>query len=458
MLAAAAILLAACDTTVTNPGPVPDEDLNTPLAYDAIVTGGRLALARAYGSDAGFGGTIAYWGAALSFEINPAGSTGSFGIPTVIQAGTMTPELSNAEWSAANLARFVAEDAIRRFDAIAAADPDAAATPRQRSEAKLYAGYAHRLLGETFCGAVLPFDNPDGSVSPGDSTAHTDYFLRAEQHFTDAIQIAAGVTPDTVRERIIRAAQAARASVRLDLAAWGVGGTTMWDDAAADAAAIPDTFAFRLPFSAQDQNQYNYIYWARGDSPYRAHTQWSTYFEGYYRATRAAGTPDVRAAWDSTDLLGDAAVARFGGQVPFWPEAKHDARNSPINLSSGWEMRLVEAERQLVAGNPGPAVDLINLRRTDLGLPIYDNGVAIDSAWSILKVERGVELWLEARRLGDLRRWIVNAVPGSYPDGLYRLNTSDPLSPVPLENMTTPTARSLCFPIGQNEHDTNPNL
>ncbi|HXF94831.1 MAG TPA: RagB/SusD family nutrient uptake outer membrane protein [Gemmatimonadales bacterium] len=452
-VAAAAALLAACDTTVTNPGPVPDDDLNNPLAYNAIVTGARLQLARAYGSDAAFGGQIAYWSAVLAFEINPAGSTGSFGIPTLVQAGTITAQLSSGDWTAANLARFVAEDALRRFAANAARDPLLAPTPRQISEVAVWAGYANRLLGETFCGAVLPVTDPDGSLSPGDSTAHTDYFLRAEQHFTSALQTAGTVTPDSVRIRIVNSARAGRASVRLDLASWGVGGTAMWDSAAADAALVPNTFVFRLPFSDQDQNQYNYIYWARAATPYRAHTQWGTFHEGYYRTTR-----DARVAWDSTALLGDAAVAKFGGRVPFWPERKHNARNSPINLSSGWEMRLIEAERALVGGDPATAVNLMNQRRTNLALPTYDNTVSADSAWSLLKFERAVELWLEARRLGDLRRWIVNGVPGSYPDGLYRASIADTLHTTPLENMTTPVARSLCFPIGQNERDTNPNF
>lgn len=458
---AAALLLAACDTSITNPGPVPDDDLNNPLAYNAIVTGARLALARAYGSDATNGGVIAYWGAAVAFEINPAGSTGSFGLPVIIQAGTITPTIANGEWTAANLARFVAEDALRRFATVAAQDPARAATPRQQSEAALYAGYANRLLGENFCGAVLPVVNADGSTSPGDSTAHTDYFLRAEQHFTDAIQLAAGVTPDTTRQRIINAARAGRASARLDLASWGVGGTAKWDEAEADAASITsNTFVFQLPYSEQDQNQYNYIYWARSSTPYRAHTQWGTFFEQYYRTSR-----DPRVRWDTTAQLGDAAVAKFGGHVPWWPEAKHAAKNSPVNLSSGWEMRLIEAERRLVAADVPGAITLMNQRRTNLAQAAYSSvGVSVDSAWALLKLERQLELWLEARRLGDVRRWITNNVPGALRDGHYR-NASGALVSTPVESMTLPIpgtnppqSRSLCFPIGQNEHDTNPNI
>ena len=466
VVAAAAFVMSACDTSVTNPGPVPDDDLNNPLAYNAIVIGARLALARSYGSDAANGGQLAYWSAVLTFEINPAGSTGSFGIPTVVQTGLMTRQLSSDDWESANQARFVAEDALRRF-AANASDPTTVARPIHVAQAALFAGYANRSLGENFCGTILPVENPDGSFSPGDSTPHTDYFLRAEQHLTNAIQVAATAmgSDATLGATVGTAARAGRASVRLDLASWGVTSpgvasvAAQWDSAAADAAAISsNTFAFALPYSDQDQGQYNYIYWASGDSPYRAHTQWGTFYEGYFRTSKAfVAAGDTRVPWDTTALLGDAAVARYGGRVPFWPDRKHRARTSPINLSSGWEMRLVEAERQLVALNAANAVNLMNLRRTDLGLPTYDNTVSVDSAWTLLKTERALELHLEARRLGDLRRWITNAVPGNYRDGLYRVNTTDPLSPTPLENMTTPSPRSLCFPIGQSELDTNPN-
>ena len=32
--------------------------------------------------------------------------------------------------------------------------------------------------------------------------------------------------------------------------------------------------------------------------------------------------------------------------------------------------------------------------------------------WRWMKRERGIELWLEARRLGDRRRWIEEDIPG----------------------------------------------
>ena len=75
-----------------------------------------------------------------------------------------------------------------------------------------------------------------------------------------------------------------------------------------------------------------------------------------------------------------------------------------------------------------------------------------------MKLERALELWLEARRLGDLRRWIANNTPGAYVDGTYRASHPGTLSPTPIETMTAPVARALCFPVGRNERETNPNV
>jgi len=448
LLVAGLLLVVACDTSVTNPGLVPDDALDRPEAWPAIVIGARRALADALGSASGTGGQVLYWGAAVSYEINPAGSTGSFGIPPDVQGGSLGEQTTNADWTSSNQARFVAEAAIRRFRRVM---PDTLfAKSILVAQAYLYAGYANRLLGENFCQSVIPIENPDGSLAPGFLGSHTLYFLRADTAFTNAIAVAtASGKADTATTSLIRAARAGRASVRADLATYG---QASWSDAVTDAALVPDTTTFRVPYSSQNTDQYNYLYWARAATPYRAHTQWGTFFEDYYRTTR-----DPRVPWDSTALTGDAAVGKFGGSVPFWPEAKYTKTTDPVRLSSGWEMRLIEAEAALVAGDTATARAKMNLHRTALALP----GVTFANpteAWTALKTERAIELWLEARRLGDLRRWIDNSVPGTPPDGLYRANTSDVLHATPIETMTSPVARSLCFAVGKNERDTNPNI
>src|SRR3989454_1162534 len=364
--AAVALLVAgACDTSVTNPGLTPDDALDKPEAWPAIVVGARRALSDAIGSSSVTGGQLLYWGATVSFEINPAGSTGSYGIPPDVQVGILNDATSSADWASSNQARFVPEDAVKRFKRVM---PDTLFSKSTLvGQVYLYAGFANRLLGENFCESVIPVENPDGSLAPGSLGSHTLYFLRGDTAFTNAIAIftASGKT-DTQTTNLIRAARAGRASVRADLATYGL---APWTDALADAALVPDTATFQVPYSSASPDQYNYLYWARADQSFRAHTEWGTFYEGYYRTTR-----DPRVRWDTTTgtmkLFGDAAVAKFGG----------------------------------------------------------------------------------------LRRWLVNSGPGSSPDGLYRVSRTDALHTTPIETMTTPVARALCFAVGKNERDTNPNV
>lgn len=444
-LMAAALAASACDTSVTNPGLIPDDALDKPEAWPAIALGARRGLADALGSSSLTGGQLIYWSAAVSFEINPAGSTGSFGIPPDVQGGLLTDGTTNADWLSSNQARYVAEAAVRRFkrvmpDTLFSSSPFVA-------QAYLYAGYANRLLGENFCESVIPVEAPDGSLQPGFLGSHLLYFQRAETAFTNALQVATAAG-QTI---LARAALMGRASVRADLATSGVG---TWADAVADAALVPDTATFSVPYFSQTTDQYNYLYWARAGTPYRAHTQWGTFVENYYRTTR-----DPRVKWDTTTTNGDAGVAKFGGVVPFWPEAKYTATAAAVRLSSGWEMRLIEAEAALVAGDIATAQAKINARRAALTpAPPPVSFATLDEAWSGLKTERAIELWLEARRLGDLRRWMENSVPGAYVDGAYRANSTDVLHTTPVETMTSPTQRSLCFAVGRSERETNPNI
>jgi hypothetical protein len=433
------LALAACDFSVTNPGPVADGYLDSVTARRALVTGARRALAGVLAASPPFGYGLAYWSGAQAFEINPAGSTGSFGIPPWLQAGTLRADANT--WSSAQQARWVAEDAIRRFKQRGFVEDSLF------SVLYLWAGYANRLLGENFCDAVF-----DG----GPKEDFKNFFTRAEGHFTEALRIANALPSGSAaqvatRNKLIRAASAGRASVRMALASYNKD-NAKWAAAVADAQAVPDTFRWQMPYYDQDLDQYNALYWSQANSPYRAHTTWATYYENYYRVTR-----DPRVPWDTTNLLGDAAVQKFSGypgvvnnRVPFWPQAKYKARNAPVNLSSGWEMRLIEAEYELaVNSNAANAVAKMNLRRANLGLPLL-TVTTLTQAWTDLKRERMLELWLEARRLGDLRRWKLTNTPGTEMDGVWVTGEATPRE--------TMSSRDLCWPIGQNEIETNPNL
>jgi hypothetical protein len=270
----------------------------------------------------------------------------------------------------------------------------------------------------------------DATIDGGPKQLSTVFLTRADSELTEAMNIAA-TAGDT---RTATAARAARAAVRADLGNWA--------NAVSDATAIADAFVFQMPYYITDADQYNRIYWATANSPYRAHTVWNTFYDQYYTNTK-----DPRVSWgqDAKQTQGDGAVFTLG-KVTWHFETKFAKKDAPINLSSGWEMRLLQAEALLVAGDFANAMPLINKHRLALGLTPW-TATTLDEGWTALKRERGIELWLEARRLGDLRRWKAGNTPG-------QLSAYE----VPGATSFLDAAQTFCFPISSLEMQTNPNL
>lgn len=396
--------LSGCALDAVNPGPIRAEALNTPSALSSLVNGTGRDLAESIN-------WVAYTGGAVAREIFPAGSTGAFGITVLHQNGKLVDNDGDNYWNFAQRARWTSEDAVTRIKSVLGT---ASATSATLAQALVWAGYSNRHLGENFC---------QGLINGGAPGPHTVYFERAEASFTEAIAVATAAN----NANLVSAATAGRASVRL------LRNNTA--GAATDAAAVSSTFAYRMPYYQNELDQYNRIFWASANQPYRAHTVWNTYIETYRRATR-----DPRVPFDSslTILVGDAAVGALG-RVRWYFQTKYPTLASPINLATGWEMRLIEAEVKLVAGDVAGALTLINGRRTSLSLaPVTATNAT--EAWAALKRERGIELWLEGRRLGDLRRWAALSRPGAL----------DPKEEIP--------GRDLCFATPLSEKQTNLNF
>jgi hypothetical protein len=109
-------------------------------------------------------------------------------------------------------------------------------------------------------------------------------------------------------------------------------------------------------------------------------------------------------------------------------------------------MRLIEAEAKLRNSDVAGAMALINQVRSNAGVTGTLTATDLTDAWRLLKRERGIELWLEARRLGDMRRWKESNTPGA-------------LDPLELPGANSHLQRQdLCFPIARSERETNPNL
>ncbi len=395
--------LAACDFEVVNPGPTRDDALDDPAAFGPLVTGMSQAISSALWR-------VGLVGAEPAREYVQGGRIFTTKLPTT--PGQLTrDDVTDAIWERAQQARWVAEDGLRRFRASEAID---FGTSALAAEALVHAGYANRLLGENFCEAV--FDR--GPVQPGRA-----YFERAEAHFTEALEVAAAAGAADLEA----AARIGRASVRVHL--------DDWTGAEQDAELVPDGFVHAARYTTSELEQYNNIYWSNANSPFRTHSVVGTFFEDYYLETG-----DPRAAWGTDPDVPTAEIPT----VPWYFQLKHPSRESPIRLGTAREALLIRAEAALRAGALDVAVDLLNDVRTSVVSDLDDQPLepwpaTTDEAevWRYLQVERGVELWLEARRLGDLRRWAAEGVP-------LVVDVTDRIR--------------LCFPIAESELETNPNL
>jgi hypothetical protein len=421
-VALTAAVLSGCD--VTNPGPVQDEFLDLAPAHQALVNGAGARFVQALGY-------IINHSSFAAREIFPTGNCcGNPNQTPLQQAGRLIPEQSATYWANGHQSRWIAEDAVRRFTALGAGK----VTPAIMGEAYLWAGYANRMLGENMCEAVF-----DG----GGKEPNAKYFERAEAAFTNAI---ATLPAGNLRT----AAYAGRASARLWL--------KNWTGAATDAQQVPLAFVHVVVTDPSNQQTQNNVYWNNANSPYRSYSSYATWHLTYADQT---GDPRVLIGRNTAIPFGNATLTGYG-LVPWSFQQKYPATNSPFRLSTGREMVLVRAEAALQQGDWQGAITLINSLRTTLISRTTNQPLAAwpatnaEQAWVALKRERNIELWLEARRMGDIRRWEENRTPGAidWPnfEGVVR---ADGLNGGSLFRENPP---SRCFPIPIEEIDTNPNF
>ncbi len=387
-LALMALAAAGCDTRITNPGPIQDSQLNTPGAMPILVNGmaGDLSVA--------LGGYITRE-AETTGELTLAGN---FTPDNFYAAGTIQPEDDIADWANMQSARWSAEDGLARMKTVLGATfENDTLTPW----AYLWAGFANRLLGENVCQAVI-----DGGAVQSD----TVFFQRAESLFTRAYTLAQARKNTTVQT----AALGGRASVR---AAQG-----NWAGAVADATLVPTSFEFDAPFSTNTTREENTL----------ASETISSRQASVYGTVYAMSQADPRTPWDTVKTASGGVQVGQDGSTPFFRQLKYTSLGSPVALTRGTEMLLLRAEAALMSGDVPGAMTLINEERSYYKMSAL---TASDSAAadSILQSERGAVLWLEGRRLWDLRRWLVNGT-NTFLEG-----------------------RSTCLPVSSVEAGANPN-
>jgi hypothetical protein len=382
-----AALLGACDLKVTNPGPLLDENLDNVSAVPALVNGMGGDLSNAIGN-------YLTRGSLASFELL---HSGNFAAERQFASGVIRPEDVNGDWARMHTARYVAEAGLVRMKTVlGTAFETNANTPR----AYLYAGFANRFLGENVCNAVY-----DG----GPALPSSNHFVRAESLFTRALTLARALN----NVPLTNAALAGRAQVYANQG--------KWTEAAADAALVPTAFRHNAVFSTNTTRENLGVAFETINR--REVTVWNTVW---------VADRDPRVAYD-TVRTGTALTRGQDGTTIFFRQRKFLTIGDPVALAKGTEMLLIRAEAALRNNDVTNAMVLINQGRTAATLPAL-TATTVDAAYVHLMRERGAVLWLEGRRLFDLRRWLA--------DG----------------RNTTLRNRSTCVPISLEERGANPNV
>jgi hypothetical protein len=146
---------------------------------------------------------------------------------------------------------------------------------------------------------------------------------------------------------------------------------------------------------------------------------------------------DNRVPWE-IKLDSDGQVeAGQDGETPFYQQLKLLTEDDDVRLTHGTEMLVLRAEARLRAGDIPGMVTLLDQARAVYDMPALTPPADLAEAWTMLRFERAATLWLEGRRLWDLRRWEADGGP-----------VADPYA----------QGRDLCFPISRDERRSNPNL
>jgi hypothetical protein len=436
---------------------VDDEFIDQPASQAGLVNGSWERINRIIGPSA-------FDMAMVAREVFHGGQTGSYGHSVAQQAGNLGGWNASGPYNNGQQARWVAEEAIRQFEA------RGDVLPSIMTQAYLWAGYANRVLGDGWC---------IGAIDGGPPITGKVYHEHAVAHFTKAIAIA---PTDSLKY----AALAGRAQARLWL--------EDWDGAIADARQVPNTYRWMLEMDFSKgglTNDRNHIMWGNANAPYRSWTVRFTYYDTYFTQTG-----DPRTPWADFPAVADrlcvGSLNGFpGGRVPCTQQRKYVSDDDDIRLAGGPEMRLLEAEALLAKSDANwpQALQLINTLRTSYkslagARAALDPWTATNAneTWRILKRERGIELWMEGRRYADLRRWTPQFGTGfttsKWPRGVEQGPQGDLDMPDFASRMSTPAnnlftqnwrgrpaleggevfPRELCYNVSTTERDTNPHF
>lgn len=278
---------------------------------------------------------------------------------------------------------------------------------------KVLGGYSRLLVAEAFC---------EATIAGGPPLSSSEIMERA----LSRLQEAEGAANDVNSSELENAAVLGQARAQLWLG--------NYDQAASLASGIPSDFVFNSYYSTNSIGEKNGVY----------QLTWGV--DEVIRWTVGAGTAEELLnekfsyydEWVDLGLIEPRPdLTSFNVPIPVHLQQKYATGDASIPVAEGAEADMIEAEAALRNGELGPAESIVNGWRAEWGLdPISFTGDLATDLESLAR-ERSRELWITGRRLGTLRRLLDENID-LYPTGKPGSDT--------------------CFPIPQQEIDTNPNI
>lgn len=401
--AAAALTLSGCEHWLTVPDPtVIDADVLDPVQDAPLLSrSAQQNFANAYGW------LIVYssWFTGETDVSETFPTRNEFGRRDVtIQNGSLNGDVWFPLSQAASSAYLVLETELP--------DPD---SNINYARANLFLGYSYVMMAEIFC---------RGTVRAGPELSTAAMLDSAIVHFNLAVTRGTGSGEDE-GDDIANAARVgiARAELQAGRSAQAI----------AAAQSVPAGFEFNLEFQDDLAN--------RGRL---ANKMWQFVRDrGSIAVAPTWRVTDPRIDWEVTTEFDpqDAAYDTDRG-IPYAIQLKYPDYNAPVRLASKLEADYIQAEAEGTASQ----LALIQARRLANGQAAYAGAVDANSVLTEFLTQKGLDFYLEGKRLGDFRRHPTNIVGMPVPGAVY------------WKPGFAPVGNQSCFPLPDDELDNNPNF
>jgi hypothetical protein len=293
------------------------------------------------------------------------------------------------------------------------------------ARAGLVLGYSFLFMAEHFC---------RGTVRSGPELSTLDMLDSAVAHFTLAASRGDGAGGEGAT-----LANAARVGIaRAHLQAGRL------PEAIAAANSVPTGFTFNLSYVDDLAQRFRLAnrmwFYVRDRGSIAVAPTWRI---GPELPPNTVQNADPRVPWVVPTAYApqDAAYASDRG-VPYAIQQKYPDYNVPVRLASKLEADYIVAEAQGTAAQ----LVLIDARRLANGQPAYSGPVDASSVLTEFFTQKGLDFYLEGKRMGDFRRHPGNIIGVPVPGSTY------------WKPGFAPVSDNTCYPLPIGEIDNNPNL